>query len=129
VEVLLAAPALSRDSETALVVRIDHGPGTFVFGEPIPPGYVAATVTVRPAPGLTAGAPKYPPSKPFAVEGIDDVFYVLEGDVAEIAVPLRVSGPDRGPLPVNVEVRYQACDQQRCHLPHAVTLELVLPVS
>ena len=53
---------------------------------------------------------------------------VFDGTV-EVAVPLISTRADVEPVTLNIQVRYQACDDRQCFLPQEQTLTLQIPLQ
>ncbi len=78
--------------------------------------------------GLRVEEPRYPATRPFRVQGLSEVFQVLDGEV-EIVVPLVSAIREVDSTPIDVEVRYQACNDRECFLPQTERLRLEIPVG
>ena len=119
-----------------VVVRFDLAPGVHIYGEPVPSGMVAAKITVRGPEGLHAGETIAPPTHAHAQPGLDMELPVWEGQV-DFLVPVHVDYRiasivdeiQRETIPLEVEVEYQACDEQRCRIPRRETISLSVPVA
>ena len=115
-----------------LLVRIDLPAGQHAYGEPVPDGLVATSVTVTGPEGLRADTPIMPATRPLFVEGVGEELQVFEGDI-HIRVPLSYrngEAPDGGDsVPIGIEVRYQACDELVCFLPVEERLTLDAPLG
>ena len=119
----LMATELRSRQRTEIYVTIDLNEGLHVYGEPIPEGYIPTTVTATGTEGLVIGEPKYPPTKPFRVEGLDDEFHVFDGEV-QIIVPVVSTIREKGSAAVDLEVSYQACTNQYCLIPRKESLHI-----
>jgi hypothetical protein len=111
-----------------LYVRIDLDEGQHVNGREAPQGYFATEVLVSGPEGLRVEDPQYPSTRPFKVQGLSEQFQVLDGEV-EIVVPLVSSIREVDSIPIEIEVRYQACDEHECFLPQTERLTLDVPVG
>ncbi|MDA0301787.1 MAG: protein-disulfide reductase DsbD family protein [Chloroflexi bacterium] len=116
-----------------LYVRIDLDPGLHIYRAPVPEGFIPTEVTVRGPEGLVVDEAVYPDAHPFRVAGIPHEFQVMDGHV-EIEVPLMWTLPDNTPdattqVPLDITVRYQACDDQQCFIPRTVEMRLDVPVG
>jgi hypothetical protein len=105
-----------------LTVELNLAPGLHVYGQPIPEGYIPLSVEVAPLDGLEVGPATFPTPHPYRVEGLEEEFFVYEGNV-KIAVPLTFTkeGDERT---VHVTVGYQACNDSGCFALQIVTLPL-----
>ena len=128
VSATLAARELKFMQQIDLYVRIDLDEGLHAYGQPVPEGYFATEVIVTGPEGLRVGEPQYPPTKPFRIEALDEEFQVFEGRV-EIVVPLVSAVREGEHVPIDVEVRYQACDDRECFLPQTERLHLDVPLG
>ncbi len=109
-------------------LELSIGPGWHVYGPVVPPGYTGLHVAVQSVPeGVRAGAPEWPPTSPFHIEGLDEEFAVYEGTIA-IVVPLEFILPrGSGVARVEIRVTFQTCSATECLPPNAI--ELVLEVA
>ena len=128
----LGSPELKPFSRVDLLVRIDLPTGQHAYGEPVPDGLVATSVTVTGPEELRADAPVMPPTRPLLVEAVGEELQVFEGDI-HIRVPLSYrspEAPDGGDtVPIGIAVRYQACDELVCFLPVEERLTLDAPLG
>ena len=114
-----------------LLVHIDLPEGQHAYGEPVPDGFVPVSVVVTGPEELRIEAPLLPPTRMLFVEGVNETLPVFAGDL-EIRVPLGYRSTEARPgdgVPIAVEVRYQACDEQVCYLPALERIEIELPVG
>ena len=127
----LGAPDLKPYQRVELLVRIDLPEGVHAYGEPAPLGYLPTSVRVSGPEELVVEEPRFPATRALLVEGINEDLEVFEGDV-EIRVPLRYEhyGTAEGEtVPIEVEVRYQPCDEIQCFTPVSERLHLDLAVG
>lgn len=118
-----------------LVVRFELRDGIHIYGEPVPEGMIATRVEVAGPEGLVTLDPILPPTHPFTIEGLDLTLEVFEGRV-DLVVPFypraelvsEVRPVDVESVPLEVTVRYQACDDSSCFAPKTerFTLDLAL---
>ncbi len=111
-----------------LYVDIDLDEGLHVYGQPIPDGYIATEVEVSAPEDIVIEDARYPSTKPFRVEGIDEDFQVFEGDL-RVAVPVHMRKREIDSFPLDITVRYQACTDSECFLPQTRELRLDVPVD
>ena len=119
-------PAYRPYQRFLLVAELTVAPGYHVYAAPIPEGYVPLTVEAEPIEGLIAGEASWPAPHPFKVQGLDEDFRVLEGDVRG-TLPHSLTKMDAGDQVITATIRYQACSETLCLRPAAVRVEL--PVS
>ena len=128
----LGSRELKPFSRVDLLVRIDLPEGRHAYGEPVPEGLVATSVTVTGPEELRAEAPVMPSTRPLFVEGVGEELQVFEGDI-HIRVPISyraAEAPDGGDtVPIGIEVRYPACDELVCFLPAEERLTLDAPLG
>lgn len=124
----LATPDLKPMQLTELYVTLDLPEGLHANARDLPEGYVPTAVTVLGPEGVDVGEPQYPPGGPFRVEGIPEVLSVYSGRVV-IAVPLRSQLREGDTVTLDVEVRFQACNDRECFLPRTERLQLVAPIA
>ena len=120
-----------------LVTRFELGEHLHIYGEPVPTGMVATSVTVNGPPGFRTLEPEFPPTEELhlASLGLDlnvysntvDIVipFYADGELASETRPLDVDNVD-----IEVQVRYQACTNDECLLPRteSFTLNLALDV-
>lgn len=127
----LGAAELTPYQRTPLFVRIALDAGQHVYGEPVPEGFIATEVRVSGPEGLRIEAARYPLTHPYQIEGLTETFHVVDGE-AEIVVPLLWGVPERPEgdvVPIEVEVRYQACTARECFAPVTEHVRLTLPLG
>ena len=131
VSVTLGAPDLKTYQRVDVVVRLELPEGQHAYGEPAPPGYVPTSVRVSGPEELIVDEATFPPTRPLLVEALNEELYVFEGDI-EIRVPVSYPVADARAgdvLPLDVEVRYQACDERQCFIPTTERLRLEAPIG
>ena len=131
VSATLGSRELKPFQRVDLLVHIDLPEGQHAYGEPVPDGLVATSVEVTGPEGLRAEAADLPQTRPLFVEAVREDLSVFEGDI-EIRVPLTYRNPEAQPgdrVPIEIEVRYQACDELVCYLPVEERLTLDAPVG
>ena len=107
-----------------LVVRFELANGLHIYGEPVPDGLVATTVTLEGPPGLVTLDPVLPPPRKLHLERMGIDLEEWSGTV-DIIVPFYPVGElvsevrplDANSVTVEVTVRYQACNDDTCLLP------------
>ena len=124
----LGTPDLKFRQRVDLYVRIKLAEGLHVNAPPAPEGFIPTEVSVTGPEGLRIGEPRYPQAEPFRIEGLDEEFNVFTGDV-EVCVELNSSLREVETVPIDVEVRYQACDDHECFIPQTARLHLDVPLG
>jgi hypothetical protein len=110
--------------------------GFHVYPGPVPEGMIAASVTVEGPPGLVVHDPILPPTETLRLESLDLELAVWSGSV-DIRVPFHAVGElasevrplDVDAVPIEITVRYQACDDQTCLLPKTEKFVLDVPLD
>ncbi len=116
-----------------LLVRLRVPEGQHLYGEPVPDGMVATSVELDESVGLVVFDPKLPPTRPHRLKGTGEVLQIFDGDVLiRVAVTHNQrSTVERGDgsrvVPISGTVRWQACDDEVCHLPSTHRFELEVP--
>jgi len=95
-----------------------------VYGPPVPTGFVRSSMEVAPIDGLEIGAAEWPAPHPFEVKGLDERFWVHEGQWHVNAAPDVLGAAGRGDRVIQVTVTYQACSDSECLAPMALALSL-----
>ena len=118
-----------------LVVGVDLPDGLHVYDDPVPEGMVATSVTLVGPDGLRSMPVEKPPTHPLELPGVGPL-QVWDGHVDfvlpvwatdEIASLVRADNPDH--VTIEVEIAYQACDDQACRLPRTERLTIDVPVG
>lgn len=106
-----------------LTLELAIDPGFHIYGQPIPEGFIAASVAVAPQAGLSVGPPVFPAPTLHRLEGLDEEFYIYEGTI-QVTVPLTFAEASAASA-VEVTVGYQACnDAVGCLMPQRITVHL-----
>lgn len=119
-----------------LVVRFELTPGLHLYGRPVPEGMIPTTVEASGPEGLVFQEPSYPATTPFELPGLDAALPIFEGsfDVvvlfyADSRLASETRPLDMDSAPIEVTVRYQACDDAQCMLPRTEHLRLEVPLD
>ena len=127
---------IKQGAQRSVVVRFELPEGLHVYGEPVPEGMVPTTVSVTGPEGLTIQSPEYPPTQQLWLESLGVELPVWSGTL-DIRVPVFALSSlasecrplDRESETLEVEVRYQACNERECLLPRTETFHLDVPVQ
>jgi hypothetical protein len=119
-----------------LVVRFELAEGLHIYGEPVPKGLTATSVTIDGPEGLRTLPTEFPPTEPLHLAALDVDLEVWSGEV-DIVIPFYATGElasesrplDTDSITLNIEVRYQACNDQECLLPRTERFPLELPLD
>ena len=118
-----------------LVVGVDLPEGLHIYDDPVPTGMVATTVSVVGPEGLRALPVEKPPTHPFELPGVGQLqvwdghvdFVVPVWATDEIASLVRSDSPDQ--VTIEIDIAYQACDDEACRLPRTERLRLDVPIG
>lgn len=119
-----------------LVVRFNLAQGLHIYGDPVPGGLTATRVTVGGPEGLQTLPAEYPPTEPLYLAALDVDLQVWSGEV-DIVIPFYATGElasetrplDTDSVTLDIEVRYQACNDQECLLPRTERFSLDLALN
>lgn len=90
---------------------------------------IPTAVQLESQPGVTFGAPVFPPAPAKQLPVLDEPMAVWEGTV-RVEIPVAVaSGAGSGSIPVRGSVRYQACNDRFCLPPATLPFNLTIPVG
>lgn len=111
-----------------LHLELTIGPGWHVYGPVVPHGYTGLQIEAKSdPPGVTLGTPRWPETKPFRVEGLDEQFAVYEGTL-EVTVPVDfIINRGSGPVHLEVVLHFQACSERECLAPMSLALAMTVP--
>lgn len=74
--------------------------------------------------GVSVGKPKYPPGKPFTLEGTSSPILVYDGRFY-ISLPIEVSpNTQLSQTKLTGSFRYQSCDAKRCYFPQSISFNI-----
>ena len=127
VSAALGTPELTPFQRVELYVRIELAEGLHVYGREAPDGYVPTAVTVTGPEALRLEEARFPATKPFRVGHRRAVPGARRRD--RDRGPARLLAPRGKNAPIDVEVRYQACDDRECYLPQTERLHLEAPLG
>ena len=115
-----------------LVVRFELPDGIHIYDEPVPAGMVATEITVRGPEGVRTEDPEHPATELLELPGVPQPLHVWSG-VVDIVIPLYADSSLKAEIgstiTLELQVRYQACDDAQCFLPITRTLGLEIPVA
>lgn len=106
-------------------VRMQIEEGLHVYVPPLGEGYVPLHVRLDAEAGLVAEGFELPVGTPFRVEGLDEVFSVVEGTV-DVKIPFYLSDEATGDVTLTVRIGYQACTESVCLVPEELRIDLPL---
>jgi hypothetical protein len=119
-----------------LVLRFELAEGIHIYGEPVPEGMIPTTVSVSAPAGLVVEDPIFPATETLRLESLGMELPVWSGTV-DVVVPFYAVGElasetrplDTDRAEIEVEVRYQACDDSVCFPPKTEKLALTIDLD
>jgi len=111
-------------------VTLSISPGFHVNANPATFSYLIPTeVTTGNVEGVSAGKPVYPSAEKKKFQFADQPLAVYEGD-AQIKLPLHAAtNAAKGARSLPIDVRVQACDQEKCFAPDTLHATLAVDVK
>src|SRR5687767_4888776 len=89
----LAADPSRVSQLLCLTLDIAIDPGLHVYGQPIPEGFIPLSIDVAPLEGLEVGTASFPPPRPHQMEGLDEIFFIYEGELS-VSIPITCTIQD-----------------------------------
>ncbi len=130
--VTIGAPAvhLAAGAKVEISLPIEIAPGLHVQANPASrPELIPLSIRFIDPGGLAVGAPLYPTGSLRRLEAGADPLKLYEGSV-QVGIPLEVpAGASPGERVVRGAVRFQACDDRRCHFPTTVPFAISVRVT
>lgn len=131
-----AGGVLKQGAMRRLVVRFELGEGLHIYSDPVPEGMIPARVDVEGPPGLVVEEAIVPPTETLHLAGLDLDLQVWSG-VVDFVIPVYPNAEllsemrplDEKETTIEVNIRYQACDDETCLLPRNRKLTLVVPMA
>nr|MCS5620087.1 protein-disulfide reductase DsbD family protein [Myxococcota bacterium] len=119
-----------------LVLRFELSEGLHLYGEPVPKGLTSLSITPTGPDGLRFGDPVFPPTESLRTPGIDETLPVWHGSF-DVAIPFYADSRlisdmqplDRDAITIEVDLAYQACNDEQCLLPKTEKLSLDVPTE
>lgn len=117
-----------------LVVRVDLPEGLHIYDDPVPEGMQATRFRLVGPRGLRSLPVEKPPTEPLDLPGVGELrvwsgtvdFVLPVWAASELAEVVGTAGADD--VTVELEIDYQACDDQACRLPRSAHVTLQVPV-
>ena len=128
--------AIKQGAQREVVVRFDLPDSLHIYGEPVPDGMSPTTVTVTGPAGLAVEEAIVPPTEQLRLDSLDMELPVWSGQV-DIRVPIYALSAlqsecrplDRDSIDIQVDVRYQACNDDVCLLPKSESFTITAPME
>lgn len=124
----LDSPTYFAYQRLGLHLELTIGPGWHIYGPVVPTGYTGLQIEAESdPPGVALRTPRWPETRPFRVEGLDEQFAVYEGTL-DVSVPVDfIVNRGSGPVRLEIAVRFQACSERQCLPPTSLALTLTVP--
>jgi len=123
------------DQRVTLAVDLQLPERMHVYAPGVTGGYIPISFRLTPSPAFQADPVTFPASKTLRLEVIHETVPVFMGrfrllDTVTLAGPQQVQPllDAQGNLPVEGDLRYQACDDHECYPPETVHLKWTLQV-
>ena len=133
-DVHLDGEVLRPGVKSELVIRFAVPEGQHLYGEPVPEGIVATSVTIDDEVGLNVWDATFPPTHEHTLT-TGETLHVYEGDVL-VRIPITHMNRSRTELDdgsfvqrISGTVRWQACDDDMCFLPRTETFSIDVPAG
>jgi peroxiredoxin len=124
----LDSPRYFAYQRLGLHLELTIASGWHIYGPVVPSGYTGLQIEAESdPPGVMLGTPRWPETRPFRVEGLDELFNVYERTL-DVTVPLDfIVNRGSGPVRLEISVRFQACSETECLPPASLALPLTVP--
>ena len=121
--------SISVGGKADAIIALSISPGYHVNANPATFDYLIATnVTAGKSEGLSTGKPVYPAAEKKKFQFAEAPLAVYEGEV-QIKLPLTAAANASGVRSLPVDVRVQACDQEKCFPPDTLHTTLAVEVK
>ena len=111
---------------TVLTVEISIAEGVHVNPRPLPAGYTPMELTMEGDQGLVLETVDYPEPQMMVLEALRETLPVYTREIELKARCRSVTKGEEGPISINVQLNYQACDDRECFLPENLGFTLPL---
>lgn len=129
-EAHLSVDKLPPGGECQVLIRLTIEPGWHINTNPAnPKDFVATEVSIVSQQGAKLAELKYPKGKAIQMKDFDEKVWVYDGKVdfrGKLTVPASAAGKTDE---IDIVVKYQACDDEKCLLPTTYKLKGKLPVA
>ena len=119
-----------------LLVRFELADGLHIYDAPVPEGMFATTIEARGPAGLVFDPWERPPTTKLRLRSPDVELNVWSGTVDFFApfygvgeLVSEVRPLDADAVDIEVEIKFQACDEHTCLLPQTRTFTLTVPIE
>ena len=136
VSATLHGGAIKQGAQREVIVRFDLPNGLHIYGTPVPEGMIPTTITIKGPDGLAIEDIIAPPTEPLRLESLDLELPVWSGQV-DFRIPVYALSSlqsecrplEEDTIDIEVNVRYQACDDNVCLLPKTETFTITAPMD
>jgi Disulphide bond corrector protein DsbC len=112
------------------IVTLSISPGYHVNANPATFSYLIATaISPGQAEGITPGKPVYPVAQKKKFQFADEPLAVYEGDVQVKLSLSAAANANKGARSLPIEVRVQACDNEKCYAPDTLRTTITVDVK
>lgn len=130
VSTFLASSKLPAGEPVDVLVVVQVQQNWHINSNPANPDYLIPTeFKLVATEGSKVDQLKYPPSKTIRMEGLEEPVHVYEGEVAifgKITAPSSAAGKTES---LEMQLHYQACNNQKCLAPNKVIIKGKIPVA
>ena len=122
-----ASPTVRQRQLTVLTVEIELADGIHINGRHVPEGYVPLELTLSGNDDIALERVDYPEPAQTVIQALNEPLPVYTGRMAIKARCIGVSKTvSEQTFQVNVQLRYQACDDEQCYLPETLNIPVSL---
>ncbi len=114
--------AFVRGERIGLRVTIQIAPGTHIYGQPLPDGYIPTTLAIEAPETVTVEPVRYPPPHTLHTDWLAEELPVYDGAITLTAALIFTE--QREDLTITATLHYQACTMDECLLPQRLTFTL-----
>lgn len=123
ISAVLNATDLHPRQQADLYVTLEIERGLHVYGSKVPEGYIPTSISIAAPEGVIIRDARYPDTVPFKIDGLPEEFQVFDADT-RIIVPIESRIREPGTVALDIEVRYQACNERECFTPRTERLRV-----
>ncbi len=111
----------------ALTIDVELKPGMHVYAPDVE-GYIPIEWTIAASKSVTPYAVDFPASKKLHLAVIDETVPVYTGTF-RLVRDVTIGKVQPGPLDIQGEFKYQACDDRQCYIPQTIPLKWELQIE
>ncbi len=114
--------AFVRGERIGLRMTIQTAPGTHIYGQPLPDGYIPITLEIDAPETVVVEPVRYPPPRTLHTDWLDEELSVYDGTIT--LTTALIFTEQREDVTITATLRYQACTTDECFLPARLTFTL-----